>query len=364
MKFLILLSKIGRKTHTRHIIRAVLRVFAIFSKSTKYNEQAEDVLQKFSADNGGTILHKNEIAEHPQYDLQIIIPVYNTYSYVKECMDSVLSQQTQYRYKVVVIDDGSTDGSGKLVEQLYGTDNRVEFLHQENQGQSVARNKSLQHINAKYVLFVDSDDVLVPNAVENMLSVAYKENADIVGGGFYSFSEKKILYTSNPKEMTGFACGKIIKSNLFRNVCYPVGYKYEDTIISMVLFHLAKKMIHLPVVVFGYRKNLQSTSHTAHRSLRIIDLHWITKRILQERISLGIINDDKLYNQFLKQVWFNADHILMLNDKSVGLALMWASEKLRRTYFADFKCSQEFKGIDRALKEQNYSKFLVETLFY
>ena len=80
-------------------------------------------------------------------------------------MNSVLSQSTKWSYRVIVIDDGSTDRTGEIID-TYKTDKRVKIIHQENRGYSGARNRGLAELDSKYVTFLDSDDILMPHAIE------------------------------------------------------------------------------------------------------------------------------------------------------------------------------------------------------
>ena len=101
-------------------------------------------------------------------------------------MDSIVNQQTGYKFLVVVINDGSPDGSRAKLRKYEGLDDVV-IIDQENRGHSGARNTGLKHIKAKYVTFVDSDDRMMPGAIEAMMKEAMKENADIVEGSYKTF---------------------------------------------------------------------------------------------------------------------------------------------------------------------------------
>ena len=101
-------------------------------------------------------------------DLDIIIPAYNAENYIDKCLNSVLSQKTKYNFRVLVIDDGSTDATGKILDGYSG----ISVIHQENRGFSGARNAGLDRAEADYLLFLDSDDELCPGAVEALMSRA------------------------------------------------------------------------------------------------------------------------------------------------------------------------------------------------
>ena len=96
--------------------------------------------------------------------LSIIVPVYNVADYLPKCLDSLLVQDlSQNEYEIIVVNDGSTDNSGKIAEEYSKTYSNIILINQENQGLSGARNTGIQNAKGEYVQFVDSDDYLEPN---------------------------------------------------------------------------------------------------------------------------------------------------------------------------------------------------------
>lgn len=94
--------------------------------------------------------------------LSVIVPVYNVEKYLQECVDSILAQDVE-DMEVILVDDGATDGSGKICNEYAEKDKRVTVIHKENGGVSTARNAGLDIARGKYITFVDSDDYLLPN---------------------------------------------------------------------------------------------------------------------------------------------------------------------------------------------------------
>ena len=112
--------------------------------------------------------------------LSVIIPVYNTKNYIKECLDSVLNQ-TLEEIEIIVVDDGSTDGSADIIkEYAQNHPQKIKAFFKENGGQATARNLALQKSNGEYLGFVDSDDWIDSDMYEKMYKTAKEENADIV----------------------------------------------------------------------------------------------------------------------------------------------------------------------------------------
>ncbi|HML64706.1 MAG TPA: glycosyltransferase [Dysgonomonas sp.] len=119
-------------------------------------------------------------------EISIIIPVYNVEVYLEECLSSVCSQ-TFINYEIVIIDDGSTDSSLSIIKKYAEKDSRIRFFVQENNGISATRNKGLREAKGKYILFVDSDDYILPDTLLCLWECAQKTDSDIVIGNVWAF---------------------------------------------------------------------------------------------------------------------------------------------------------------------------------
>lgn len=113
----------------------------------------------------------------------IIVPVYNVHAYVGECVESLL-HQTYTNLEIILVDDGSTDGSGAVCDEYAEKDSRIRVIHQENQGPSAARNAGLDHASGEYAAFVDSDDVVASVFTERLYRLLRKYHADIAACAF------------------------------------------------------------------------------------------------------------------------------------------------------------------------------------
>lgn len=123
-------------------------------------------------------------------NISVIVPVYNVERYVKLCIDSILAQSFQ-DFEVIIIDDASPDNSYKICQELYGTNEKVRIIrHEKNQGLGPARNTGIENARGKYVYFVDSDDAIVPQALEILYNVAEKTDADVVHTSEYFETEQ------------------------------------------------------------------------------------------------------------------------------------------------------------------------------
>lgn len=111
--------------------------------------------------------------------VSVVIPVYNCAEFLHECLDSILNQSLK-DIEVFCVDDGSTDMSVDILSEYQQADERVRLLYQKNSGQGVARNNALQHVTGKYVIFVDADDWLEPEALELLYNKIEQDNSEIV----------------------------------------------------------------------------------------------------------------------------------------------------------------------------------------
>ena len=132
--------------------------------------------------------------------VSIIVPIYNTSNLLSKCINSII-KQTHQNLEIILVDDGSTDNSGSIIDEYAEKDNRIKVIHQKNHGQSNARNTGLKHITGDYIGFIDSDDMIKPNFIKTLLSLYGNDNntSITVCGHEYRYIKKNItksLYNS------------------------------------------------------------------------------------------------------------------------------------------------------------------------
>ena len=179
--------------------------------------------------------------------VSVIVPVYNVKNYLGRCVDSILSQ-TYSNLEVILVDDGASDGSGRICDDYAARDSRVRVIHKENGGLSSARNAGIDVARGVWLEFVDSDDWIEPDAVENMLSLALEENAELVIAGRWDVraktGEKRPGLCPKKREVVpaeevvsrifrwdncdSSACDKLFARRLFREARFPMGVVTED----------------------------------------------------------------------------------------------------------------------------------------
>lgn len=194
--------------------------------------------------------------------VSVIIPVYNVKSYVSASVHSV-TEQTYRNLEILIINDGSTDGSDEICKDIAATDGRITLINQLNGGLSAARNTGIDKHTGDYIFFLDSDDCIDPETIQYLVKVAIETDADISTVGYRgvknhsldsrdtnraveSHSDRilcsgelglaKALYSDG---VSMHAWGKLYKSGLFANIRYPNGRLYEDAGTTYKLFLLS-----------------------------------------------------------------------------------------------------------------------------
>ncbi len=183
--------------------------------------------------------------------ISIIVPVYNVEKYLGRCVDSILSQ-TFSDFELILVDDGSTDNSGRLCEEYAAKDKRIRVIHKENGGLSSARNAGIDVAAGKYLGFVDSDDYIDHDMYEYLSGIIEKENADLAICGYYDCYCGRPIKKNEPyyailnptdalcavfegKISGASACNKLYKAEIFNNIRYPEGKTSEDAFVIVRL---------------------------------------------------------------------------------------------------------------------------------
>lgn len=325
---------------------------------------ARDLLNNMHADPHNSCICRNEVAATPNYDLQIIIPAYNVERYIKECLDSVLSQNTSFKYIVKVINDGSTDGTAKILETYQG-EKHIEIIHQKNKGFSGARNTGLEHINARYLMFLDSDDKLAPGAIDALMNMALDSDADIIEGSSIKFLgpliTQKFSHTNSinadKDRLFGFVWGKIFKAELFTDTKFPEKYWFEDTLCALILHPLAKKVSTINHRVYCYRTNFKGISRTFRGKSKCLDSYYICEQLLSDRVKLRLPMDEQFFHGIVRQFRLNANRISSLKHEDIDKAVFILQSALIRHYFPNLEAQDD---LTRSLMTGDFSIYRLQ----
>lgn len=207
--------------------------------------------------------------------LSIVVPVYNVKKYLKRCVDSLLDQGEFCDYEIILVDDGSTDCSGKICDEYSQLSNKIIVIHKNNGGLSSARNAGLEIAKGVYVLFVDSDDYIRSDCLTELIGLTEKQKTEIVSFNFsyvrddYDISENKVFIDLKEEVITGdewllrsLKEQKVIMAawkNLYKrslivenSLLFREGYFHEDEEWTPRVFHCARTVSTYPQSIYGY----------------------------------------------------------------------------------------------------------------
>lgn len=231
--------------------------------------------------------------------ISIIIPVYNVEKYLEKCVNSILNQ-TYKNLEIILIDDGSTDNSGKIANDLSKKDNRIKVIHKENGGASTARNEGLKVITGDFVSFIDSDDIIPPDFYQYLYELIKKYDSDIAQCKFLRIASEsidntdKILNEANSKieiseevidgrEATNIYYGveeepyiqevvvmnKLYKRKVLDDVTFIVGKVHEDEFTTHKILFKCNKIVVSNKYLYGYIQSDNSVMRKAIKLSRI-----------------------------------------------------------------------------------------------
>ena len=254
-------------------------------------------------------------------NLSIVVPVYNYENLIRQNIESILNQKTSYRYELILVDDGSTDGAGEILKEYADREN-VTVIFQSNMGIAGARNTGINHATGRYLMFADCDDLLNDEIVERLLKRAYEQDCDIVMCAHDLVKEKdgqvisvlanvyppyNLLGFKNNDQIMNYAglpWAKVYKRELFNGVRFLPGYWYEDTIIQFLLFTQCKRFSYIPYVGYEYKWYEKNFSHTQNSSANVkcIDRYWMLLDIIEKYKELGLPLDAQFYTMLIRHV--------------------------------------------------------------
>lgn len=262
--------------------------------------------------------------------VSVIIPAYNIEDYIGRCLDSIISQ-TYKNLEIIVVDDGSRDYTGEILDNYAKKDRRIKVIHKENGGVSSARNKGIEAAEGDYIGFIDGDDLIEPEMYKTLVDLLEEENADIAHCGYqmvfpdridyyHNTGKKKIQTTEeglkdllSGEMIEPGLVNKLYKKELIKNCRLNETVKInEDLLMNYQLFKLSQKSVYYDITPYSYM--IRSSSATGANSL-------ITKREDSLRV-LNQIKDDCINNNLLSIIYKRYIYLLMaicrdgLKDKS------------------------------------------------
>lgn len=204
-------------------------------------------------------------------EISVIVPVYNVQNYLKKCVDSIIGQSFS-DYDLILVDDGSTDSSGQICDELAADNGRITVIHKTNGGLSSARNTgidwALKNSDSSWICFVDSDDWIHPSFLEYLYRAAVENKANVSVCQFQTTSDREQpfenyeyecdiwtgedAYTLKSGIPAAYAWNKFYRKESFREIRFPEGKYWEDLFITFqfVLSEQTVPMVNLPLYYY------------------------------------------------------------------------------------------------------------------
>lgn len=235
--------------------------------------------------------------------ISVIVPIYNVSQYLPQCIESILAQTWQ-DMEIILVDDGSKDDCPQLCDEYAAQDARIRVIHKQNGGLSDARNAGMRVAKGEWIYFIDSDDWMHPEALQQLHDFAEKNQCEVVQGNLYYAYKDHLLYRqSNKKELRqhvfdreeamrlliindrvkNFAWGKLYRADILQDLDFPVGKFFEDSYWQHLVMHRVKHYGIIDKPLYYYRQREDSISGTAsHRLKDLVEGYNVRLEFIQE----------------------------------------------------------------------------------
>lgn len=277
--------------------------------------------------------------------VSVIIPVYNVEKYLKECIESVINQ-TYKNIEIIIVNDGSTDGSYEICKEYQKKDSRIKLINKKNGGLSDARNVGIVNAKGEYLTFIDSDDIISVEFIEKMSNFLQQANIDIVCCRYTRFKNlKEIKNDNNYKEIKEMnseeflklvfyqhdqtlysvsSTNKMYKRKLFENVSFPKGKLYEDVAIIGKVIKQCENVGLIDEVMYFYRISDGSITNSKF-SINKLDVIEHLEKYLEEykdNVKLKKAVDNMLFARALELLTIMKDFKYKNSDVKKKLWLL------------------------------------------
>ena len=277
--------------------------------------------------------------------VSIIIPVYNTSSYLKKCVDSVL-RQTYQPMEIILVDDGSTDDSYRLCKEIEAEHNSVYVIHKDNGGLSSARLTGFEACHGEYVLFVDSDDYIEPTMVEKLVTAMDKHHAELAISGYYQIDAdektshllpysieviegRETVINSYIKPLTGqslnginipgFLCIRLLKRSLMQRDFFASENKYfaEDHVFDLLFSDNVNRIaiVNEPLYDYVIHNTSLTNKYRRRKTEMLHNLYCFYNDFLSKR---AIPYDEERQCSFIKSMIFSTIDNGVLSESYIG----------------------------------------------
>lgn len=243
--------------------------------------------------------------------ISVIIPAYNSENTISKTIESVCNQ-TYGDIEIIIIDDGSVDGTLQVCEGYQKRDHRIRVIHQENKGVSSARNQGIRHAEGDYATFVDSDDVVHPQMIETLYNAIVQYSADIAIGRLLKVDDpfgiefgkigirmsqvvdsRELLKKALLRKVPLYSWGLLVDKRLAAANRFPEGIAFgEDAVTDLKLYEACTKAVIVPDVVYYYVQTKEGASKVIRKSYvdNIISNMEVTEELLLHKVDQKILS--------------------------------------------------------------------------
>ena len=275
--------------------------------------------------------------------LTIIIPIFNVEEYIRTCLLSVLNQGLEEEdYEVILINDGTPDNSLGVIGDLIESHNNIKVVEQSNKGLSVARNVGIANANGEYILFIDSDDLLIDNSLSKLLDIAIESKADLIVADYIVHSEESDLFIpiSHSKEIKQhikFCTEPFLvdlkkrEYNVWRTIyrrqflisnkiSFVEGITFEDSPFTFECYIKAKKCVRISYPFYIYRRRHGTLSSAINKKSvldmnKVIEKSWELSNLKDISQQIRELLFDHIYAIFSLNLWYISQHHDILKDR-------------------------------------------------
>ncbi|MBE5964210.1 MAG: glycosyltransferase family 2 protein [Lachnospira sp.] len=234
--------------------------------------------------------------------VSVIVPIYNVEKYLNKCVDSILAQ-TYTDLEVILVNDGTKDSSAQIAAEYEKMDNRVRLINKENGGLSDARNVGIAMALGEYAICIDSDDYIATDMIEILVRLIKDNDCDMAAGGICNvYGKNMVPQCKEQKEFVcdnveafghimvgelipGSICNKLIKTDIYKSIEFPVGRLYEDAFFTTKLMQIIKKVAVTtkPLYYYVHREGSITTTPFKKRDYDLVDAYTINLKLIKDK---------------------------------------------------------------------------------